>query len=1476
MADKRSDEEVAVDPSEDNAGTVTANAEVEEGPVPMDVEEEEEEPATPTLNVLVHPPKGCSAAQAILLQGITPTEMAASVRQLLLEAPEVCYMTSYKLHLLAGGKTVEEINDFVELESLEPVAAALAAAVAQEDAPPPTIEMQMEMEDYTVKKVRDHVKRFKELLMYPPEAADGTVPGDAEASSKARKKLAKTSKAAAAAAGGGKSGAAAEEDQAAEKAQQQQQQQRGGDDPQKAAEEQADALARLKDASIPVGRPQGLAAFYDVALATDISHVPKGAGLGAGSRCLKSLVFGAWNPPPARRRLLGDLVYLEVVTLDDATLHVTATPAGFYVNNTRHATFDPAPAAVPHFSHDLLTCLISASPSFREHWTAVMARAAERAVLPEDPLQTLAVMVRDGKVDAVTTTPQWNVPNTTEGINNPLGPHMADQSRAEEDATSTFGMEERGPLRDWNEELQSDFQEAATLGAQAICQGYVTPINGMESPRSHVYVFNNIFFSNALDTKEGGRAVNGDPMAHKSALHDLHNVKAISMFETPGLHTLAMAVVDYLGRRIVAQSVIPGILQGDSTFKLVYGAVEPSHPLKLDADMHEQLRKLAPKLLIAERTLPAIPMPAAEGEGEEGGKKEKEGGEGEGNGEGQKGEEKAGVEGEGKGEGEKGEEKGDQEVSLCGAVELKGIEGYDARRYIMEVIRLTPRDANWVDGDGSEHKGTGVYTDWLAANAADAKKRADASVKTGGSSYEDRTAALCMAVLRQELVAHFVRSRLVTWQRNRKIELVKAKQEEQQAAVDAAASQAATENGDGEAVSKTAADKHLIFNFNNCRHRSRAQAEADDATIVSLTQEDVAALKAGEAEMFESLRMNVNVFMPYKGCSDAAQLTKDEALVRDAAMYLWETVLPSVTSEVKKGAFSPRDGTHLTSMLHTMGINIRYLGRLATCAAEEEAQDRTSADGKERRWRMPLYWLDLLEMEMAARAVKHVLAALLKAAPAAIAAPAPTLVTLLNCLLGAPPGAGEAAAATPPKQASPLGSPLGVNGHKTTGGGAKGKKGKGGKGGAGGSSGDVAGLAAGAGVPAVPTACAGMTHASLWKLVADEVKDYFRHDLAVLGAPAPQPERAASLRIALLRRICQQLGVRVVSRAYDMSAAEPLTLGDVVDVVPRAKSCLPPNPFPEAATYIEHSRQQLNTGNLQMAFELAQHAGQALQRVCSGMHIDFAAALEAQAIVLHSAGSYHEAAALQAKALAFYAQLRGFDANLAMACHERLAVFYGTAGSHVAALRHMRAYCYLLELSAGPRHPDLSTSYLHLAQMYADVKQPNMSVESLKESLRRENVDRLVEGQAHRALATLMESGKHFKDALHQERSAYSIFKSMLGIDHVQSRQSSQSLSRLAGLAVDATRTQLSIESNRAATARAVAQAGASPAAAAGGSVSGSGKSKKKKKKSGSGASTSASTSATAATADAATAPAATAPAATAPAATATAEGAQS
>ena len=95
--------------------------------------------------------------------------------------------------------------------------------------------------------------------------------------------------------------------------------------------------------------------------------------LGKKCRVHCTAAFGGFNPPPADRRMLGDLAYVEVnLPGGEGVVHITAIPTGFYVNRSSgdDIKFDPAPAAQPCFSHELLDCLLMKSPSLRHAWVS--------------------------------------------------------------------------------------------------------------------------------------------------------------------------------------------------------------------------------------------------------------------------------------------------------------------------------------------------------------------------------------------------------------------------------------------------------------------------------------------------------------------------------------------------------------------------------------------------------------------------------------------------------------------------------------------------------------------------------------------------------------------------------------------------------------------------------------------------------------------------------------------------------------------------------------------------------------------------------------------------------------------------------------------------------------------------------------------------------------------------------------------------
>jgi len=89
---------------------------------------------------------------------------------------------------------------------------------------------------------------------------------------------------------------------------------------------------------------------------------------------VKKINFSAWNPPPGNRQLCGDLFYLEVITLENNVLHITASVDGFYLNRSTSTSFDPTENTPSYKSFSFLSFLKQASPEFSKRFSSMLNR----------------------------------------------------------------------------------------------------------------------------------------------------------------------------------------------------------------------------------------------------------------------------------------------------------------------------------------------------------------------------------------------------------------------------------------------------------------------------------------------------------------------------------------------------------------------------------------------------------------------------------------------------------------------------------------------------------------------------------------------------------------------------------------------------------------------------------------------------------------------------------------------------------------------------------------------------------------------------------------------------------------------------------------------------------------------------------------------------------------------------------------------
>ncbi|KAJ7545279.1 hypothetical protein O6H91_09G113600 [Diphasiastrum complanatum] len=607
--------------------------------------------------------KGPSGEQ-IELQ-VNPGDSIMDLRQFLLDAPETCFYTCYDLVLKAPDGLKYHLAEYLEIGEVADVTVGGCS-------------LEMVTALYDDRSVRAHVRRTRDLIS--ASNTYSSLSTSLAIEHEAKQSLAGNNEEKEAASTGVRLKSSAGKE--------------GGYNKPEAAE--LEGLGFMED---PMPN------LADLALAPVEQEV----------KCVGSIAFSSFNPVPGYRRLHGDLLYLDIVTVEGERFCVSAHTQGFYVNLSKEDTLDPYPTMPVVESTTLVGILRQISPMF----------------VKGHPFENVPVLLPPNS---------WLGPY-------PLPSHKRDIGRAEDSLIAPYGTEVIGMQRDWNEELQScrefprgtlqdrimrdralykvncDFVDAATKGAKAVIGRCIPPINPTDPERFHMYVHNNIFFSFAVDgdltlirqaqnqetqltTSEAPRktevndstsgieetvspssdhitssidssgatskedaitasalpstlevaqedelsqAIDSEQATYASANNDLKGTKAYNNADVSGLYTLAMAIVDYRGHRVVAQSIIPGILQGDKTESLLYGSVDNGKKISWNEKFHLKVLEAGKLIHIKEHEI---------------------------------------LDGSG------------NKVKMCAPVECKGIVGSDDRYYMLDLMRTTPRDINYM-GPGS-------------------------------------------------------------------------------------------------------------------------------------------------------------------------------------------------------------------------------------------------------------------------------------------------------------------------------------------------------------------------------------------------------------------------------------------------------------------------------------------------------------------------------------------------------------------------------------------------------------------------------------------------------------------------------------------------------------------------------------------------------------------------------------------------------
>jgi protein TIF31 len=367
--------------------------------------------------------------------------------------------------------------------------------------------------------------------------------------------------------------------------------------------------------------------------------------------------------------------------------------------------------------------------------------------------------------------------------------------------------------------------------------------------------------------------------------------------------------------------------------------------------------------------------------------------------------------------------------------------------------------------------------------------------------------------------------------------------------------------------------------------------------------------KLGEAEWNKLAKLNI----------DLHRKTINE-LKLECNRYYAEIALPRIIYDFGSLELSPIDGQTLTDFMHSRGINMRHIGRLAILS------------------KSLMHIHSLCIQEMVVRAAKRIIRAVMSKC-SSMSDKAAALAGTLNCLLGAE------------------GSP-------------DAKK--------------------------------------LWDWIHLFVKKRFDFTFS--------PSIRTEIRhLALLRDLCQRVGIEIASKSYDFCSESPFSSGDVVAVIPVCKHIQ----FTSAdgRQLLEQAKAALDKGKLDEAVTTSTSALSKMCAVCGSHSHATANAFSLLAVVLYHTGDFLQAAIYQQKALAVNEREYGLDHPDTIKSYGDLAVFFYRLQHTELALHYVSRALYLLHLTCGSDHPNTAATYINVAMMEESLDNVHVALRYLQEAL---------------------------------------------------------------------------------------------------------------------------------------------------------------
>ena len=811
----------------------------------------------------------------------------------------------------------------------------------------------------------------------------------------------------------------------------------------------------------------------------------------------------------------------------------------------------------------------------------------------------------------------------------------------------------------------------------------------MDQEQQHVFVYNQIFFSFAIDSKETFKDVSSTDSnpSYTATNHDILGLRSLQVIDIDGLHIIATCHVNYKGYRVIAQSIIPGILTNTDQSSLTeYGSVDDGASIYTNEEFTEIMKNLCEHLSIKEAKI---------------------------------------LDGE------------EKEHQIFGSIDIKGIRGTDRRKYLLDLVRLTPRDTNYL-----------------------------------GKNFTS-------CIVRPELVRIFQKTRDLEY-----------------------ATKKLTEEGEAnEEIKEEKKDEKNYFDMND--EEKKQAIEKRNKENEQKKQKHIDRLKKFDKFMKEAPKFsyNLNVFTNAKMVT--GDYKDDEKSVRELGNFINDSVIPKVIKMFELGDNVPTDSESLSDFLHSQGLNVRYLGKIAETIGKEKLPHIRALIERSIISRCATKIINEMMINCASTKLSKFLCHILNI----LLAPSQLIEKLNSDELIEEPKKEEVKQQKhkPQEQNEPSGK--GKNKNKQN----KNKKKNKVK------NGEMNGTSTQDEKKLFEIKFLSNKNFKHMlddnknsKLLKLKPKDFY-NKITLLAKKRYNYELDPELinlefrktyknKISFLRELCTKLGLKIHSRDYqfqeqstddnankknDQPQILPFTEADIVEMIPTIKNVDIVNY--DYKNFISNAKSAMKEGYYEQAFEFLNQAININLQIAGPINKEAATCLSNLAQIHFKFGDYNQALQLQTKCVVLSEKIFGKIHSQTAQAYANLAQIT-TITNYPNAFEYMSRALYIYEIVCGENHPEISAICLSLGFLYMEIDDSQSAVDCFKQALYRNismyGEEHIQVANSYQIIANAYQNLELFRKALEYQEKSHEILSKIYKEDDTIIKNSLATIDQFTKLSV--------------------------------------------------------------------------------------------